>query len=102
MGETDHASWISSGIKPQTNAVLVKLGVFQGIYSSFLISVICDLSVLIFLFLLDLLSIMDSAGNPRAGKRRGELWSALAFNISTEPFQLICELERMSRGNTLI
>ena len=40
MGETDHASWISSGIKPQKNADLVKLGVFQGIYTSFLIVLI--------------------------------------------------------------
>ena len=59
------------------------------------------LRVLIFFFLLDLLAISDSAGNPRAGMRRGELWLMLAFNISTAPFQLVCELERMSRGMTI-
>ena len=57
--------------------------------------------VLILFFLLDLLAISDSAGSPRAGMRRGELWMLLAFNISTAPFQLVCELERMSRGMTI-
>ena len=63
---------------------------------------IIDLSFLIFFFLLDLLNISDSAGNPRSGARRGEIWSMLAFNISTAPFKLICELERMVRGMTVL
>ena len=51
-------------------------------------------------FFLDLLAISDSAGLPRTGKRRGELWATLAFNISKAPIELVCELERMARGMT--
>ena len=99
MAEADQATWLSSNIQPQTNDELVRLGVFHGelVFRSARISFF---SFLIFLFLLDLLSISDSAGNPRAGLRRGEIWSKLAFNISRAPFQLVCELERMSRGKT--
>ena len=60
----------------------------------FLMSFLC--------FLLDLLAISDSALDPRGGVRRGELWSMVAFNISTAPVMLACELERMSRGRTEI
>ena len=99
MADADQATWLSSNIRPQTNEELVRLGVFHGKFT-FLRARISIFSFLIFLILLDLLSIRDSAGNPRSGLRRGELWSKLAFNISKAPFQLICELERMSRGKT--
>ena len=99
MAEADQATWLSSNIKSQSNDELVRLGVFKG-GLWFLSLEISFFNVLIILFRLDLLSISDSAGNPRNGMRRGEMWSRLAFNISTAPFQLVCELERMSRGNT--
>ena len=97
MAEADQATWLSSNIKKQDNAELVRLGVFQGEFFSMEIFFFI---VLIIFFLLDLLNVADSAGNPRKGLRRGELWSKLAFNISNAPFKLICELERMSRGMT--
>ena len=102
MAEHNQVAWLSSNISPQDNQELVRLGVFHGkfrLFFRFLISILIDL---IFFFLLDLLAIEDSAGKPRTGKRRGEIWVELAFNISNGPFQLICELERMSRGKTII
>ena len=104
MGESDQATWLSSGIKSLPNTELVRLGIFQGERMSDFIWSILLFSFLIFMFLrllLDLLAISDNAGNPRTGVRRGELWARLAFNISKAPFPLVCELERMVRGKTL-
>ena len=100
MGEGDQATWLSRNVRKQSNEELVRLGVFHGKSRLFFNTEISFLSILILFLRLDLLSISDSTGNPRTGIRRGELWSRLAFNISTAPFQLLCELERMSRGKT--
>ena len=105
MGESDHATWLSSGIKSLPNSELVRLGIFHGKFDfedfKRRISFLSFLIFLTILFFLDLLAISDGAGNPRTGVRRGELWARLAFNISKAPFPLICELERMVRGKTL-
>ena len=102
MGEADQATWVSTNVAKQSNEELVRLGVFHGKLLYFRMNEILVLMALIFFFRLDLLNISDSAGSPRVGLRRGELWSRLAFNISKKPFQLVCELERMSRGKTII
>ena len=60
-----------------------------------------NFNFLIFLFL-ELLAIEDTAERPREGIRRGELWSSIAFNLSKSPIELLNELERMSRGMTII